>query len=58
MSAYLETLLLLLLLNEKASNTNLTVFGLTRLGPHSTIYRIRDYNANRYTTIAVGPNQS
>jgi len=50
---------LLLLLNAarlksgEATNTNFIVFGLTRPGLESTIYRTRGEHANHYTTDAV-----
>jgi hypothetical protein len=36
----------------RATNTNFIVFGLTRSGLESTIYRTRSENANHYTTDA------
>ena len=49
---------LLFLLNaaclaEKQQNTNFIVFGLTRPGLETTIYRTRDKHANHYATDAV-----
>ena len=54
---------LLLLINaaclaEKATNTNVIVFGLTRSGLEPTIYRTRGEHANHYTTDAVTTNRA
>jgi hypothetical protein len=35
----------------EAANTNFIVFGFTRSGLESTIYRTRDEHANHYTTL-------
>jgi len=40
-------------LSGEATNTNLIVFGLTRPGLESMIYRIRGEHANHYTTDVV-----
>jgi hypothetical protein len=42
----------------RATNTNFIVFGLTRSGLESTIYRTRSENANHYTTDAVNINKA
>ena len=48
---------LLFLLNAaclaEKQQINITVFGLTRLGPEPTIYRTRGEHANHYATDAV-----
>jgi hypothetical protein len=44
---------LLLLLSGEATKNYFIVFGLTRPGLESTIYRTRGEHANRYTTNAV-----
>ena len=41
------------MLSGEATNTNVIVFGLTRPGFESKIYRTRGENANHYATIAV-----
>ena len=41
------------MISGEATNTNFKVFGLTRLGLESTIYRTQDEHANHYTTDAV-----
>ena len=41
------------MLRRKETNTTFIVFGLTRLGLESTIYRTRDKHTNYYTTYAV-----
>jgi hypothetical protein len=40
-------------LSGEATNTNFKVFGLTRPGLESTIYRTRGEHANHYATDAV-----
>jgi hypothetical protein len=45
------------MLSREAKNTTFIVFGLTRPGLESTIYRTRGEHANHYTTIKV-PVQS
>jgi 3-phenylpropionate/cinnamic acid dioxygenase small subunit len=41
------------LLSGEATNTNFTIFGLTRPGLKHTIYRIRGEHANHYASDAV-----
>ena len=43
----------MLVLSGEATNTNFIVFGLTRTGLESTIYRTRGDHANHYATDAV-----
>jgi hypothetical protein len=43
----------MLVLSGEATNTNFIVFGLTRPGLESTIYRTRGEHANHYATDAV-----